>query len=250
MEELYFNKWVFVWVGIALIAFIVSRVITAPYGRHSSSKWGFMIPNRWGWVLMELPALLLCPALYFLNGNINPTASFLVFLWVFHYMHRTFIFPFKIRTSGKKMPITIALLAVFFNAGNGFFNGYWLGHYATYPPDYMSSRPFVIGLILFILGMYVNLKSDYYLISLRKAGETSYKIPKGGWFQYISCPNHFGEMLEWLGFAIIAGSLPAWSFFIWTAANLIPRALSHHKWYKKTFEDYPKNRKAIIPHLF
>jgi len=36
-------------------------------------------------------------------------------------------------------------------------------------------------------------------------------------------------------------------FLIWVIANLFPRALSHHKWYKEKFSDYPKNRKAIIP---
>ena len=38
-------------------------------------------------------------------------------------------------------------------------------------------------------------------------------------------------------------------FFIWTFINLVPRAISHHKWYKDNFKDYPKNRKAIIPKL-
>jgi hypothetical protein len=42
-------------------------------------------------------------------------------------------------------------------------------------------------------------------------------------------------------------NLPAVSFLAWTVANLIPRALSHHKWYKKQFADYPAGRKAIIP---
>ena len=36
-------------------------------------------------------------------------------------------------------------------------------------------------------------------------------------------------------------------FFFWTLANLLPRALSNHEWLKREFEDYPKNRKAVIP---
>jgi len=42
-------------------------------------------------------------------------------------------------------------------------------------------------------------------------------------------------------------SLPGLSFAVWTAANLIPRALHHHSWYKKEFKDYPQKRKAIFP---
>jgi len=38
-------------------------------------------------------------------------------------------------------------------------------------------------------------------------------------------------------------------FLIWVIANLFPRAIAHHNWYKNKFKDYPKNRKAIIPKL-
>jgi hypothetical protein len=44
-------------------------------------------------------------------------------------------------------------------------------------------------------------------------------------------------------------SLPALSFAIWTAANLAPRALSHHAWYRARFADYPKQRRALIPFM-
>jgi len=39
------------------------------------------------------------------------------------------------------------------------------------------------------------------------------------------------------------------TFLIWTIANLLPRAMNHHKWYIENFENYPKDRKAIIPKL-
>jgi hypothetical protein len=36
---------------------------------------------------------------------------------------------------------------------------------------------------------------------------------------------------------------------VWTAANLIPRALGHHAWYRGHFADYPRARRAVIPFL-
>jgi len=250
MDEYIFNTWVLVWIGIAFMAFIASRLITAPYGRHSSKKWGRSIPNKWGWVIMEIPALVLTPLLYIYSGQYHLVATIMVSLWVVHYVHRTLVFPFQIKTKGKMMPLAIALMAVVFNGGNGILNGYWFAHYADYSVDYLYSPRFVIGASLFLIGLVINIQSDYRLIHLRKPGETGYKIPNQGLFKYISCPNHFGEIMEWLGFAIAVASLPAWSFFVWSAANLIPRALSHHQWYQKTFEDYPRNRKAIFPGLF
>ena len=45
----------------------------------------------------------------------------------------------------------------------------------------------------------------------------------------------------------MAWSLPALAFAMWTAANLIPRALWRHRWYREKFPDYPPSRRAVIP---
>ena len=95
--------------------------------------------------------------------------------------------------------------------------------------------------------MLINWKADNILIGLRKPGETHYVIPEGWLFNKISCPNLAGRINRMAGFAILCWNLPALTFFIWTAANLIPRALSHHKWYKEKFKEYPQVRKAIVP---
>ena len=56
-------------------------------------------------------------------------------------------------------------------------------------------------------------------------------------------------MIEWIGWAILTWSLAGAAFAIYTIANLLPRALQHHRWYKSQFADYPADRKAIIPYL-
>lgn len=170
-------------------------------------------------------------------------------LWMLHYAHRTFIFPLRLRTPGKKMPVAIVLSAVFFNLVNAGLNGYYLSFFENYSGRDFISWNFFSGLLIFLVGALVNLKSDNMLIGLRKPGETGYRIPRGFLFEFISCPNHFGELLQWGGFALMAWNCPATTFFIWTAANLIPRAHNHHRWYQKKFPDYPAKRKAILPHI-
>ena len=92
--------------------------------------------------------------------------------------------------------------------------------------------------------------SDAILRSLRQPGETGYKIPYGGAYRWVSCPNYLGELLQWVGFAIASWSLPGLAFACFTAANLVPKALSSHRWYKEHFAgDYPSDRKAIFPGL-
>lgn len=237
-----------IWIIVAVLVFFLLLKITAPYGRHTTANWGPMISNKWGWLIMELPVLVILGIFIFpFTAAINVVAWMMIGLFALHYFNRVFIFPFRLHTKGKKMPLIIVLSAIFFNIMNGFSLGYYFSHFANYTSEWLTDIRFIAGVIVFFTGMFINRKADARLIHLRKPGETGYKIPGGWLFEKISCPNLFGELIEWLGFAILCWNLPALTFLIWTAANLIPRALSHHKWYKEKFRDYPAVRKAIIP---
>ena len=250
MEIKLFNTLILIWIFIAVIVIPFAVKIRAPYGRHSRTDWGPMIDNRLGWIIMEVPALLVVLIFYFTgSAEKSLVVQVIIAVWILHYGYRSLIFPFFLRTKGKKMPVAIMSSAVFFNLINGFFIGYYLGNFANYPDDWMTQLPFILGLIIFLTGLLINWTSDWKLINLRKPGETGYKIPKGGLFNRISCPNHFGEIVEWGGFALMTMALPMLSFWIWTMANLIPRALNHHEWYKEKFDDYPSERKAVVPFI-
>ena len=238
----------YAWMLLGFFIFFILLKITAPYGRHASPKWGPQINNRLGWIVMEAPAMVLL--VYFMLIQISKQNVFtwlLAGLFIFHYVNRTFIFPFRIHTTGKKMPVIIVFSGFVFNLVNGFLLGYYLGWFAVYKNSDFLRPHFITGIVLFVSGIIINWKYDNRLIRLRKPGDTGYVIPKGGLFNYISCPNLLGEIIEWTGYAIISWNLPAVSFLIWTVANLLPRALSHHKWYKQKFENYPVQRKAIFP---
>ena len=98
--------------------------------------------------------------------------------------------------------------------------------------------------------MYINIRSDNILFNLRKQKGPGYHLPEGFLFNKVSSPNYLGEFIEWLGWAIMTWNLAGLMFFIWTVANLLPRAISNHKWYKENFDSYPDDRKAIIPNLY
>jgi protein-S-isoprenylcysteine O-methyltransferase Ste14 len=194
---------------------------------------------------MELPALLTCPLIYFtISEEINLNVVFIV-LWIIHYLNRTVIYPLRIKTKGKKIPIAIVASAFFFNMVNGILNGYFL---TLLQFESISELYLILGFIIFIIGFYINISSDNLLIKLR-TNQKGYVIPNGKLFNYVSCPNFFGEIIEWLGFAIMTLNPGSLSFLIWTICNLIPRSKAHHKWYKENFENYPKKRKAVIPYL-
>lgn len=241
-----------IWIAIAILTFVSLQYVTAPFGRHTHEKWGPSINNKWGWFMMELPSLGIM-AYFFVSGSQN-WASFvwiLFVLWLIHYFNRTLIFPLRIKSTPKKMPLLIVGSAIFFNVINAGLNGYFLSEcFHLYDETWLFSLHFWIGLFLFLSGISINWKSDNILIRLRNFGDTGYYIPKGFLFNYVSSPNLFGEIIEWIGFAVMAWNLPALSFAVWTVANLVPRAKRHHEWYQLNFKEYPQERKILIPGIY
>ncbi|HEX6849871.1 MAG TPA: DUF1295 domain-containing protein [Candidatus Polarisedimenticolaceae bacterium] len=232
------------WIAIAAITFAVLLKVDAPYGRHARRGWGPMLPAWMGWIVMELPSPVLIAGFWFASPyRSDPASVALMAAWVGHYVYRTLIFPFLGAGNKAPMPASIAASAFGFNLVNGSLNGYGMFHVDGVRE--VGAR-FVGGMALFAAGFLIHVKSDAILRSLRKPGESGYRIPRGFLFRWVSCPNYLGEVVEWIGFAIAAGTLWPASFAAWTVANLVPRAFAHHRWYVSTFEEYPKGRRAIL----
>ena len=242
-----YNLILFPWLILAIISFLFLFKTDAPYGKFSNKKWGLLVNYKLGWFIQEIisPLFLFC---FFIlgTGEKNFMHWFLISIWVIHYINRSIVFPLRINKSSK-IPISVILSAIFFNIINGFTNGFYLGNLATFTSNYIYNLNFIFGLTLFVLGVIINVTADNILINTRNENK-GYQIPKGKLYNLISCPNYLGEMIEWIGFAIMCWSLPSLLFAVWTIANLFPRAISQHQWYKNKF-DYPKNRKAIIPYI-
>jgi 3-oxo-5-alpha-steroid 4-dehydrogenase 1 len=131
---------------------------------------------------------------------------------------------------------------------NGYLVGHYFGSLRAYSWQWLSDPRFIMGAILFVTGFIINVRSDNILINLRAPGETAYKIPEGGLFKYISCPNYFGEIIEWTGFALMCWSLPSLVYSGWVCLTLFFTGLQTHRWYLETFKElYPEERKAVIP---
>jgi 3-oxo-5-alpha-steroid 4-dehydrogenase 1 len=252
MDETTFYHWlVIAWIALAVVTFVALLFVTAPYGRFARGGWGPHVSARWGWVVMESPSLITFVVLYAIGDQRgNPVAIILLFMWVAHYLHRSFIYPFRLRSSRPDMTISVIAMGAAFNVGNGYLNARYL---FTLGPDlevsWLLDPRFIIGFVVFWLGYALNQHSDRVLIGLRKDSERGYKIPYGGGYRFVSCPNYLGEMVEWGGWALAAWNPGATAFFIWTVANLAPRAIKTHRWYRERFSDYPRDRKALIPFI-
>ncbi|MBD3198317.1 MAG: DUF1295 domain-containing protein [Candidatus Lokiarchaeota archaeon] len=251
IEEIIFNLLLITFGFSSILVFIVLIFVSAPYGKLIRDDWGPTLNNKLGWFFMELPTIVIYPILFFLGNKTTQLLS-IVFLiiWLSHYIHRTLIFPFLIR--GKNtMPILIMVFGMLFNAINTYLQARWINTFSSgYSILWIISPNFLIGIIIFFSGYVINLYSDYIIRNLRNPGERTYRIPRGGLYRLVSCPNYLGEIIEWGGWALMTWSLPGLIFFIWTFANLAPRAKSTHEWYESRFMEYPKERKVLIPYIF
>ena len=250
-----YNIFLMVMAVVALFVFIVLYFVEAGYGYLFNPKFGFPVPNKIGWVLMESPVFFAMAALWWLSPakfEVAPLVLFAIFQT--HYFQRSFIFPMLLR-GNSKMPFGIVLMGMVFNTLNAVMQGGWIFYYAPemgYYDGWMSKPYIYIGAAVFLFGFITNLHSDYIIRHLRRPGDTKHYIPKGGMFRFVSSANYFGEFMEWVGFAIASWSWAGVVFALWTFANLGPRSASLYKRYEKEFgEEFTSlGRKRIIPFIY
>ncbi len=250
----FFHAFLIVMLVAAVIVFCVLFFVDAGYGQYATPKWGAAVNNRVGWVIMEAPVVILF-ALYWLLSKRTFAATPLVFVLLFnlHYLQRTVVFPLLIR-GNDTMPWSIIAFGMIFNTANAYMQGAWiffLSPDTLYTPAWLTTPQFIIGVVVFLTGFVINLHSDYIIRNLRTPGDTAFHIPRGGMFEYVTAANYFGELTEWIGWAITTLSWSGLVFAVWTFANLGPRANRHHNWYLQQFgAEYPSGRMRMIPFVY
>ncbi|KNC46340.1 5alpha-reductase I [Thecamonas trahens ATCC 50062] len=237
----------------AVAAAVLVAGVTAPYGRYNTAgrSWiyGWNVPGRLAWFVQEMPCVVAsATALAYAPGELSRAQMALLAAFAVHYFHRACVFPFRM-VGSKPSSLMTTVLAFAFCAANGYMQTRWITAHAQPWLDSVPALTMATGLVLFVVGMAINIHSDSILLNLRKPGETGYVIPRGGMFDYVSGANFFGEIVEWLGFALAGGChLVPLSFALFTMCNIGPRALHHHAWYLTKFRDeYPRHRRALVP---
>ncbi len=240
---------------IAVVVFFALYRIDAGYGKFYSRSWGPSINNKTGWFLMESPVFVAMLLLWFFSARrADPVRSVFLLIFELHYFQRSFIFPLLIKGKGR-MPLSIIAMGVLFNTLNALMQGGWIFYISPegmYRTSWLTDPRFICGTLLFAFGMFVNIQSDSIIRHLRKPGDNRHYLPKGGMFRYVTSANYLGELMEWVGFAVLTWSWSGAVFALWTFANLCPRAARIYGRYRAEFGDELDTRKVkrLIPFIY
>jgi 3-oxo-5-alpha-steroid 4-dehydrogenase 1 len=244
-------------VGLTMIGAVF---VKTPYGRFADEKYGASLDPRLGWFLMELPAMVVFVLFYVRGPHATaPFPLFVLFVWVVHYANRGFIMPALMRVPvGQKSSFSlyVVIMGWLVTSLHGYLNGAWASTYSSHIGwEWFADPRFVLGISIYYVGLAINLHSDHIVRNLRSReelarGERVYRIPMGGLFEYVTNPSYLGEIVFWVGFSIFTWSLAGVYILLITMANLIPRAISTHAWYREKFSDYPAKRRVLIPFVW
>ena len=187
--------------AVALMLPCIGCFLDAPFGK-------FGLPSAWnvngnvGWMLMESVApLAVCVSFYGqVQAVIHAWARIMLWLFVAHYVNRAWIQPWM-NPPRTPLHISVVLSAMAFNAANGYLIGTWLARGG--PIQHVSAWIYV-GLMAFALGFVGNVYHDTLLRRLRtspprtkeellRTPSSTYRVPHGGLFHWISYPNYTCE---------------------------------------------------------
>ncbi|GFP84052.1 polyprenol reductase 2 [Phtheirospermum japonicum] len=111
-----------------------------------------------------------------------------------------------------------------------------------------------LGAALFSWGWVHQHRCHVILGSLRENDKKAndYAIPVGDWFDYVSSPHYLSEIVIYGGLVIASGfsDITILLLFGFVVANLAFAAAETHRWYLRKFDNYPRNRYAIIPFVY
>ena len=236
-----------VWAALSAPALLAGLKRWDPVGRLGGVGIGARIPSRQGWFWMELPALLTFPLIYFVFGDAHWIGNISVTLWTLHYINRVLVWPWVVQRRETTVATSVVLSAIVFNIINGGLWGWFMAFEAEYRASWLTDPRFVCGGVLAVAGAALNVWTDYRLRRLTRRSGGSPVLPVEWPFTVVACPNLLGEIVEWIGFAVMTWSLPGLAFALWVVANLVPRALWRLDWYRSNFRHFPRGRRALVP---
>jgi len=219
----------------------------AGYSKFAHPEKAFKVPSRVGMLSLYAPALAVSG--YYLSNAPNKNGREVVTagLLCLHFGKRVLESLFLHKYSGTMdgdflIPISTSYALTAALIAHQQLQVTEYSHTLAYPL-------YSLGLVLTVLGQAGNFYHHYLLAHMRKDGEKGYVIPSGGLFNLVTMPHYFCELVAWLGIACVTQQLNALLTVADMVSYLAGRSVATTRWYRSKFDNYPKDRKHLIPFL-
>jgi len=235
------------WYG-ALAMFFVGNAIMELTGitqiRYSKFRRGKGISMRLGTLIFDgIPLFFAIAYTATFAGTVTPIQRTMTILFILHFGKRCVEALFVHKYSGPIDVFSVVQITGFYCLA------VWLGLFTTagigQPPDMITW----IGLATFAAGTVFNAYHHVLLANLRVRGSNEYVIPRGGLFTIIVCPHYLGELLAWLGIALVSRQPAMYIWFFGETAYLLIRARNTLKWYRAKFPQIAGSVRGLLPGL-
>jgi protein-S-isoprenylcysteine O-methyltransferase Ste14 len=115
--------------------------------------------------------------------------------------------------------------------------------------------PGVIGVVLFVVGSWVNSYAEYTRHLWKQRPENHGRLYTEGLFRYSRHPNYFGDLISFSGLCLISGSWVTTPILLLMLAGFVfvnvPVLDSHlHERYGEAFDAYATRTRKLIPFLY
>jgi 3-oxo-5-alpha-steroid 4-dehydrogenase len=169
-----------------------------PYSKFGT---GVGFNSRAGLVLAYATPIFVYIALWIESGAPQTLYHVLVLAaFLFHFVRRILEVLF-VNSYSRPIPLcTIVAIALLYGGAAtscAFFQVRTLGQ----PP---SNPVFILGVLVFALGELLNGYHHWLLARLRPPGVRTYGVPRGGLSGWVASPHYLGEILSFVGYAMIS----------------------------------------------
>ena len=223
----------------------VSGRLRLPYSKFGT---GVGVNSRTGLALAYTTPIIIYVA-FWIEGGAPQSPYHLVVLgaFLFHFIRRILEILF-VNSYSRPTPlralVPIALLYGGAAASSAFFQVNTAGQPTSNPT-------FMLGLVVFGLGELLNGYHHWLLARLRLPGVHTYVVPRGGLFGWVASPHYFGEILSFVGYAMMSDLLPVWGNALVASAYLSSRANSTLKWYRREMPlRIPTGWRRLVPFAY
>ena len=183
------------WLALGSLLVVGTLILRKPNAQQRRVGSGGMVDDRWAWIWMELPAVLVFLCFFLFRDGRQPLDWVWLLLWEGHYVYRDLLYPQRRRSLGKTTPRSIVIMGAVFNIANGVFNGYYIYRFrpAHHTAAWLVSAPFMIGVVMMAVGFSIMPGPTITFEACARSAQVTISCPTRGCFAGSVAPTILGR---------------------------------------------------------